>query len=212
MPAKPGLMLRLMTMTVRALSTSRMGMPKMGLEESVRAAGLVTSLRANHQRDVGLRKLPVDVVHLDQAVVGNIGFGQQHVHVARHAAGHGMDGEAHVHAALAQRVKKFPYLVLRLGHRHAVAWNDDDRVGGGENGGGSSAVALRTVLASCPATAAGWTWPKAPKRTLPKERFMAFDMMTDRMKPEEPSSAPARIRSCCQPRSPSPLRTARRKS
>jgi hypothetical protein len=30
-------MLRLMTITVRPLSTSRMGMPKMGLEASVRA-------------------------------------------------------------------------------------------------------------------------------------------------------------------------------
>src|ERR1017187_4434942 len=43
MPAKPGFMERLITMTVRALSTSRIGMPYMGLDLSVRAAGLVTS-------------------------------------------------------------------------------------------------------------------------------------------------------------------------
>src|SRR5256885_10070062 len=49
---------------------------------------------------------------------------------------------------------------------------------------------LRTFLASCPAAAEVCTWPKAPKITLVNERFMAFDMMTDRMNPEEPSSAP----------------------
>ena len=36
--------------------------------------------------------------------------------------------------------------------------------------------------------------PKAPKSTLPKERFMAFDMTMERMKPEAPSSAPAMMR------------------
>ncbi len=39
MPAKPGLMLRLTTITVVALSTSRMGMPSIELAYSVRAAG-----------------------------------------------------------------------------------------------------------------------------------------------------------------------------
>jgi hypothetical protein len=39
MPAKPGLRLRLTTTTVRALSTSRIGMPAIGLVGSVRARG-----------------------------------------------------------------------------------------------------------------------------------------------------------------------------
>ena len=55
----------------------------------------------------------------------------------------------------------------------------------------SSAVALRDrpLLPAAPAAAA-CTWPNAPNSTLVNERFIAFDMMTDRMKPEEPSSAP----------------------
>src|SRR3546814_10897694 len=47
---------------------------------------------AQHQHDVGLRELAVDVVHLEDLVVGNFGFGQQDVHMARHAARHGVDG------------------------------------------------------------------------------------------------------------------------
>src|SRR5512141_1014612 len=34
-------------------------------------------------------------------------------------------------------------------------------------------------------------FPKAPKRMLEKDRFIAFDMTIERMKPEAPSSAPA---------------------
>ena len=43
-PAKPGLRLRLITTTVRDLSTSRIGMPAIGPELSSRASGLTTSL------------------------------------------------------------------------------------------------------------------------------------------------------------------------
>ena len=43
MPAKPARMLRLTTKIEAALSTSRIGMPKMGLPVSWRAAGLTTS-------------------------------------------------------------------------------------------------------------------------------------------------------------------------
>ncbi len=59
----------------------------------------------------------------------------------------------------------------------------------------SSAVALRAVRSSAAAAAAGCTWPKAPNSTLVNERFIALHMMIDRMKPDEPSSAPAIISS-----------------
>ncbi len=45
-------------------------------------------LGAEHQHPVGLAKLGVDVVHLEHLVVGHLGFGQQHVHMAGHAADH----------------------------------------------------------------------------------------------------------------------------
>src|SRR5260370_23953052 len=86
---------------------------------------------ANHQSDIGLGEIAVDLIHLDQAVVGNVGFGQQNVHVAGHASGNGMNGKAHVHAALAQAVVKFAHFVLGLGHSHAVSGNDNDPVRGG---------------------------------------------------------------------------------
>jgi hypothetical protein len=38
--------------------------------------------------DVDLAELAVDVLHLEHLVVRHLGLGEQHVHVARHAAGH----------------------------------------------------------------------------------------------------------------------------
>ena len=55
-------------------------------------------------------------------------------------------------------------------------------------------MALLTVFFS-PAAAVAWTWPNAPKSTLVKLRFMALHMMIERIRPDEPSSAPAVIRS-----------------
>ena len=59
----------------------------------------------------------------------------------------------------------------------------------------SSAVALLTGGASSPAAALVCSCPNAPNRTLVNDRFIAFDMFTDRMKPDAPSSAPATISS-----------------
>ncbi len=59
----------------------------------------------------------------------------------------------------------------------------------------SSAEALRTERSSWPPAAAACSWPNAPKSTFVNERFIAFDMFTERMNPEAPSSAPATISS-----------------
>ena len=83
-----------------------------------------------------LRHLRVDVVHLDEPVVGDVRLGQQHVHVARHAAGDRMDRELHVDAALGELVVEIAHAMLRLRDRHAVAGDDDDAVGVGEQFGG----------------------------------------------------------------------------
>ena len=53
--------------------------------------------------------------------------------------------------------------------------------------------AHRTLLGL--ARCAACTWPNAPNSTLVNERFIALHMMIDRMKPDEPSSAPAMISS-----------------
>src|SRR5947199_9561748 len=47
------------------------------------------------------------------------------------------------------------------------------------------AVACAALVCSC---------PNAPNRILVNDRFMARDMMIERMNPEEPSSAPAIMR------------------
>ena len=106
-----------------------------------------------------------------------------------------MDREPHVDAALGQNIVHFAQLVLRLRHRHAIARNDDDAARGIQN--------LRRFFrrrrtdrpfAAC-LVALVWIVPNAPNSTLLNERFMARHMMTERMKPDDPSSAPATISS-----------------
>jgi hypothetical protein len=53
--------------------------------------------------------------------VGHVGLGQQHVHVARHAAGHRVDGVRDLDAASLEQVRQLADAVLRLGDRQAVA-------------------------------------------------------------------------------------------
>ena len=59
---------------------------------------------ANYQRDVSLRKVGIDFIEIEQLIVGNVGFRQQHVHVPRHAAGHGVNPELHIHPTASQRI------------------------------------------------------------------------------------------------------------
>ena len=53
--------------------------------------------------------------------------------MAGHAAGDGIDGELHIHAAASQHVVQLAELVLGLRHRQAVAGNDDHRARGIED-------------------------------------------------------------------------------
>src|SRR2546429_1281745 len=48
----------------------------------IRACGGIRDVVcANDQCDVGLRELTVDLIHIEKFVVGNVGFGKQHVHM-----------------------------------------------------------------------------------------------------------------------------------
>jgi hypothetical protein len=62
-----------------------------------------------------------------------------------------------------------------------------------------------TLLASA-APELACTWPNAPKSTFVNDRFIARHMMTDRMKPDDPSSAPAVMRTLFS--SANPIATA----
>ena len=52
-------------------------------------------VRADDQRHVGAGEVVVDLVEVEELVVGDVRLGEQHVHVPRHAAGDRMDGVLH---------------------------------------------------------------------------------------------------------------------
>ena len=162
---------------------------------------------ADDEHDVGLRQVAVDLVHLDQRVVRDFGFGQQHVHVAGHAPGDGMDGELHVDAALGQLIVELADPVLRLRHRHAVAGDDDDAVGVLEQVGG---VLRRAALdASSPRRPPPRLHlPERAEEHVGERPVHRRHMMTERIRPDDPSSAPAMMSSLFS--STKPIATADR--
>jgi hypothetical protein len=88
---------------------------------------------ADDDAHVHVRHARVDVVHLDELLVGHVGLGEEHVHVAGHAAGHRVDGEGHLGAVLLEQVAELADHVLRLGDGHAVAGDEHDRLRGLED-------------------------------------------------------------------------------
>ena len=68
-------------------------------------------------------------------VYGHVGFGEQHVHVAGHAAGDRVDRVLDLDAFLLELVGQLADRVLRLRDRHPVAGDDDHFVGVGEHRG-----------------------------------------------------------------------------
>ena len=55
---------------------------------------------AHHDDKVGVGEVFVDFLHFQDDVVGDADFGQEHVHLSRHPAGHGVDGESDLNAVL----------------------------------------------------------------------------------------------------------------
>ena len=85
----------------------------------------------------------------------------------------------------------FADAVLRLRDRHPVAGNDDDLARRcSSRSAASCGVPLLTAFASA-ALPPACTCPNAPKSTLVNDRFIARHMITDRIRPDDPSSAPA---------------------
>ncbi len=130
-----------------------------------RAAGIVAGrrvdhvVRADHKHHVGVLEVLVDAVHLEQCLVRHVRLGEQHVHVPRHAPGHGVDRVADADAAILERLGQLARGVLRLRDREAVPWHDDDIAGVGEHHGrivgGGCLDRQRLAGARCAATAAG---------------------------------------------------------
>src|SRR5258705_2444778 len=98
----------------------------------------------------------VDVLKLEHLVIGHVGFGQQHVHVAGHATRDRVDRVLHLDAFLLQQIAHFAQRVLGLRHRHAVAGHDDD-LGGvlHDEGGVVGRAELGRLLLAAGATGRG---------------------------------------------------------
>jgi hypothetical protein len=165
------------------------------------AAGIVAGVgvddvvRADDDGDIGGGEIGIDLLEFVELRVGDIGLGEEDVHVAGHAAGDGMDGVFDGDAALLEASAKLANDVLGLGGGHAVAGDEDDLPGVGKLGGGVLDADLAHFAPG--GVRAGRllvTLPKAPKRTLVIERFIALHMRIERMKPEKPSRVPAMMR------------------
>ena len=90
---------------------------------------------SHDERHVGRLELVIDLVHLFELVVGDVRLGQQHIHVAGHAARDRVDGVFDLNATLLELVGEFADRVLALGDRQAVAGDDDHLPRIGEQGG-----------------------------------------------------------------------------
>ena len=64
-------------------------------------------------------KVGLIAVHLEEQVVGDLGLGEQDVHVAGHAAGDGVDAEFDFLAVLDEQVGEVAHGVLGLGDGQA---------------------------------------------------------------------------------------------
>ena len=118
------------------------GMPAMGLFGIVARVGVHHVVGADDDGDVGVRDVGIDLLQFVELRVGNVGFGEQHVHVAGHAAGDGMDGVLHGDAALFEHFGQFAHDVLRLRGGHAVAGDEDHLARVGELHGRVSSADL----------------------------------------------------------------------
>ena len=102
--------------------------------DEAKAAG-ADVVGADDQCDVSLWKGGIDVVHLAELVVVDVGFCEKHVHMPRHATRHWVDGEFHLCAPCFEEGGEISDLMLRLGYRHPVARHDDDTSGAIEQHG-----------------------------------------------------------------------------
>ena len=106
--------------------TWRTGIPAIGLAGSSRARRIYDVVCADDEDDIGFGKAFVDLFHLENDVVWNVGFGEQDVHMSGQASGDRMNGEAHVNIFFAQNFHDFGERMLCLRDRQTVAGNDDD--------------------------------------------------------------------------------------
>jgi len=174
MPAKPGLMPRLMTITVRALSTSELASEN-GARGIGAGGGVGYIVGPDDERTSVCAKSPL-ISSISIKPVLERRLARRSFMVAGHASGDGVDGKFY----LAPFLVRASYISRTL----CCAWGDSHAVSGrrrrlvaAKDAGASSACATGPFFCSPVAAAEAWTWPKAPKRTLENDRFIAFDIM-----------------------------------
>src|SRR5688500_18450030 len=118
-----------------------------GTGRIVARSGIYHVVGADDEHDVGQRKLPVDLFHLEQLVVRDVRFREKDVHVSRHSSGYRMNRVLHVDAALLEIRCELAHSVLRFGNGEAVTGDDDDtsRVGECDRGVFSGRLPDRTL-------------------------------------------------------------------
>jgi hypothetical protein len=126
----------LQTMMCLAWSTLRMGIPEMGVSVGIPGCRVHDVVGAYHYADVGLGKLVIDLFQFVQLLVGHIGLAEEDVHMAGHAASHRVNGVLDLGAPILQGIGQSLDQVLSLSQGHAVAGDDDDFLGLGQNGCG----------------------------------------------------------------------------
>ena len=95
----------------------------------VQGGGIDYVVGADNDHHIGIFQGGVGVFQVQQFRVGDIRFGQQHVHVPRHTAGDGVYSVFHIHTVGFQQIIDLFTYFLRLSHRQAIARDDHDRAG-----------------------------------------------------------------------------------
>ena len=84
---------------------------------------------ADHNDDIGVFEILIDVLHLIQFVVGDVDFRQQHIHMTRHTPRDGVDGKLDLFPVSFKLSHELLHGRLRLRQCHAVARHNDDALG-----------------------------------------------------------------------------------
>lgn len=89
-------------------------------------------IRTDDERNVRIREVVVDLVHLEDDIIWDASLGQQYVTLSRHAARDGMNRESHVDSFGFQHLGDVTNGVLSFSDRHAIAYYYDYTLGGRE--------------------------------------------------------------------------------
>jgi len=81
---------------------------------------------ANNEGDICIREVVIDLIHLEDNVVGNGCFSEKDVALPWHAACDWVNGKAHIDAFPTQALNEVSECVLCFRHGHAVTDYDDD--------------------------------------------------------------------------------------